>query len=100
MSECTSRRLCWRNTGNSRLTADLLLPAHLIVEVVKLLEEVVDLAALVVPLGGVKHAALGLLGQILANVWDGKYNLLHGAVVAHNLANEVQVIKTVTLLDG
>lgn len=70
-----------------RLTADLLLPPHLIVEVVKLLEEVVDLAALVVSLGGGEHTHLGLLSEVLADVGDWKHDLLHGAVVTHNLAN-------------
>ena len=67
------------------LTADLLLPAHLIVEVVELLEEVVDLAALVVPLGGGEHPHLGLQGQVLTDVGDGEHKLLHAAVVTHNL---------------
>lgn len=70
-----------------RLTADLLLPPHLIVEVVKLLEEVVDLAPLVIPLCAGEDANLGLLSQVFADVGDGKHNLLHGAVVTHNLGN-------------
>lgn len=70
---------------NESLTTYLLLPAHLVVEVVELLEEVVDLTALVVPLGGGEDADLGLLRQVLADVRDGKHNLLHGAVVAYDL---------------
>ena len=37
------------------LTSDLLLPPHLIIEVVELLEEVIDLAALVISLCGGEH---------------------------------------------
>ncbi len=69
-----------------KLTADLLLPPHLIVQVVKLLEEVVDLAALVVSLGGGEHTHLGLRGEVLADAGDRKHYLLHGAVMSHNLA--------------
>lgn len=70
-----------------RLTADLLLPPHLVVEVVELLEEVVNLAALVVSLGGGEHAHHGLLREVLADVGDRKHDLLHGAVVTHDLTN-------------
>lgn len=70
-----------------RLTADLLLPPHLIVEVVKLLEEVIDFAALVVPLGAGEDANFGLFGQVFADVGDWKHNLLHGAVMTHDLGN-------------
>ena len=70
------------------LTAYLLLPAHLIIEVVKLREEIVDLAALVIPLGCSEHARLGLLCQVLTDVGHWKHYLLHGAVVTHNLTKE------------
>ena len=66
-------------------TADLLLPAHLVVEVVELLEEVVDLAALVIPLSGGEHPHLGLQGQVLTDVGDREHQLLHAAVMTHNL---------------
>ena len=52
---------------------------------VELLEEVVDLAALVVPLGGGEHPDLGLQGQVLTDVGHGEHQLLHAAVVTHNL---------------
>lgn len=77
--------------GRLWLTADLLLPPHLIVEVVKLLEEVVDLAALVVSLCGGEHTHLGLLGQVLADVGYWKHDLLHGAIMTHNLTNTFMV---------
>lgn len=82
---CSRRR--HHRLSTQRLTADLLLPPHLVVEVVKLLEEVVDLAALVVSLGGGEDADLGLLGQVFADAGDGKHDLLHGAVVTHDLGN-------------
>lgn len=66
-------------------TSELLLPVHLVKEVFRPQEEVVDLAALLVPLGGVVDAQLGLGGQELADVWHGEHNLLHGAVLTHNL---------------
>lgn len=67
------------------LTADFLLPPHLIVEVLELLEEVVDLAALVVPLSGAEDPRLGLLSQVLAYVGHGEDYLFHGTVMADDL---------------
>lgn len=67
------------------LTADFLLPAHLVVEVIKLLEEVVDLAALVVTFRAGEDAHLRLHGQVLADVGHREHQLLHAAVVTHDL---------------
>lgn len=75
------------------LTADLLLPSHLIVEVVKLLEEVVHLAALVVSLGGGENSGLGLLGEVLTDVWNWKHDLLHTPIMTHNLKRETDLHK-------
>lgn len=66
-------------------TSQLLLPVHLIEEVLRLEEEVVDLAALLVPLRGVVDAQLGLLGEELADAGHGEHDLLHGAVRPDNL---------------
>lgn len=67
------------------LTPDFLLPLHLVVQVLCLLEEVIDLAALLISLGGVEHTALGLACEELADVGHGEDNLLHRPVVADNL---------------
>lgn len=75
------------------LTADHLLPPHLVVEVVELLEEVVHLAALVVSFGGGEHAVLGFLGEVLTDVWHRKHNLLHAAIVTHNLKSDTVYFK-------
>lgn len=72
------------------LTADLLLPPHLVVKVVKLLKEVVNLAALVVSFCGGEHTHFGLLCEVLANIRDREDDLLHDAVVAHNLGNKCE----------
>lgn len=79
-------------TGNgvrvtSRLlsTSQLLLPVHLIEKIFRAQEEVVDLTALLVALGGVVDSQLGLLGEELADVGHGEHNLLHGAIQSHNL---------------
>lgn len=69
-------------------TSELLLPVHLIKEVFCPQEEVVDLAALLVSLCGVVDAELRLCGQELADVWHGEHDLLHGAVLAHNLNSD------------
>lgn len=66
-------------------TSQLLLPIHLIKKIFRSQEEVVDLAALLVTLGGVVDSQLGLLGEELADVWHGEDNLLHGAIQSHNL---------------
>lgn len=67
------------------LTSDLLLPFHLVVEVLCLLEEVVHLASLLIPLRGVEHAVLGFPREEFTDVGDGEDNLLHSPVVPHNL---------------
>lgn len=68
-------------------TSQFLLPVHLIEEVLRAQEEVVDFAALFVLLCGVVHTQLGLLREELADVGHGEDNLLHGAVQAHDLSN-------------
>lgn len=61
-------------------TSQLLLPVHLIEEVLRAQEEVIDLAALLITLCGVVDAQLGLLGEELTDVGHRKDNLLHGAI--------------------
>lgn len=56
------------------------------------MEEVVHLAALVVPLRGGEHTHLGLFCEVLTDVGDWEHYLLHGAIVTHNLANTRQVL--------
>ena len=50
-----------------------------------LVEEVRDLRPLLVLLGGVEHPELGLLRQVLTDGVDGKHDLLHAAVITHDL---------------
>lgn len=50
-----------------------------------MLEEVVNLAALVVSLSGGEHTHLGLFCEVLADVGHWKHYLLHSAIVTHNL---------------
>lgn len=69
-------------------TPHFLLPPHLIVQVFKLLEEVVDFAALIVSLRGGEHSDFGLLSQVLADVGYWEHNLLHSAVMTHNLGQQ------------
>lgn len=72
------------------LTPDFLLPLHLIVEVLCLLEEVVHFAALLVPFSHREHPALGLPRQVFTYVGDRKDYLLHGPVVPDNLQTLIQ----------
>lgn len=72
------------------LTPDFLLPLHLIVEVLCLLEEVVHFAALFVPFSHREHPALGLPRQVFTYVGDRKDYLLHGPVVPDNLQTLIQ----------
>lgn len=67
------------------ITSQFLLPVHLIEEVFRTQEEVINLAALLVPLGGVVDTQLGLLGEKLADVGHRKDYLLHGAIQPYNL---------------
>lgn len=69
-------------------TSELLLPVHLIKEVFRSQKEVIDLAALLISLCGIVDAQLGLCGQELADVWHWEDDLLHGAVLTHNLNSE------------
>lgn len=69
-------------------TSELLLPVHLIEEVLCSQEEVVDFAALLVSFRGVVDSQLGLRGQELTDVWHREHYLLHGAILAHNLETE------------
>lgn len=82
------------------LTAELLLPVHLVEEVLGPQEEVVDLAALLVPLRGVVDSQLGLGRQELADVGHWEHNLLHGAVLTHNLEREKKKRETQTFTDA
>lgn len=66
-------------------TSQLLLPVHFIEEIFRTQEEVIDLAALLIPLCGVVHTQFRLLGEELADVWHRKHNLLHGAIQSYNL---------------
>ena len=63
------------------LLPEFALPLHLIPHGVDRIEEIGDLAILLVLLRGQKYALLGFLGQILAYGGHGKHNLLHGAVL-------------------
>lgn len=66
-------------------TSQLLLPVHFIEEVFRAQEEIIDFAALLVPLCGVVDTQLGFLGEELADVGHGKNYLLHGAIQPYNL---------------
>lgn len=70
------------------LTAELLLPVHLVEEVLGSQEEVIDLAALLVPLSGVVDPQLGLGCQKFADVGHREHNLFHCAVLTHNLGQK------------
>ena len=61
------------------------MPLHLAVQEGRLFEEVRDLGALLVLLGGVEHPYLGLFRQVLTDGVDGEHDLLHAAVVTHDL---------------
>lgn len=86
---------CVRVTGSLLSTSQLLLPIHFIEKVLGAQEEVIDLAALLVSLGGVVDPQLGLLGEKLADVGHGKNDLLHGAIESYNLST-VTVEETTT----
>ena len=79
----TGNRVCV--TSSLLSTSQLLLPVHLVEEILGAQEEVVDLAALLVALSGVVDAQLGLLREELADVWHREDYLLHGAVQTHDL---------------
>lgn len=72
-------------TGGLLSTSQLLLPVHLVEEILRAQEKVIYLAALLVPLGGVVHSQFGLLCEELADVGDRKHYLLHGAIQTYNL---------------
>lgn len=67
-------------------TSQLLLPDHFVKEVLGAQEEIIDLTALLVTLGGVVHTQLGLLSEELTDVGHREDYLLHGAVKTHNLS--------------
>lgn len=71
--------------GVCPLTPQLLLPLHLSVQEGGLFKEVRDLGALLVLLGGVEHAELGVLSEKLTDGMDRKHDLLHAAVLSHDL---------------
>lgn len=77
--------LCAQHKLHLDPTSEFLLPVHLIEEVLGSQEEVVDLAALLVSLCGEVDSQLRLGGQELTDVGHGEHNLLHGAVLTHNL---------------
>lgn len=91
--ERTGNSICV--TGSLLSTAQLLLPIHLIEKVLRAQEEVIDLAALLISLGGVVDPQLGFLGEELADVGHGKDDLLHGAIESYDLST-VTTGKTTT----
>ncbi len=78
-------------------TSQLLLPVHLIEKVLRAQEEVIDLAALLIPLCGVVDTQLGLLGQELTDVGHRKDDLLHGAIQPYNLDTTTEAAASHTL---
>ena len=66
-------------------TSKFLLPLHLRKHVLVTVEEVGDLGALVVALRRVVDARLGVRCDVLADLGDREHDLLHGAVVPHDL---------------
>lgn len=78
-------------------TSQLLLPVHLIEEVFRAQEEIIDLAALLIPLCGVVDTQFGLLGKKLADVGHRKDYLLHGAIKPHNLDTTIEAATNHTL---
>ena len=54
------------------------------------IKEVCDLAALVVPLSGVVDEMFGFLGEVLTDLGDREYDLLHGSVMSHNLEQDLR----------
>lgn len=66
-------------------TSQLLLPIHLIEEILRAQEEVIDLATLLISLCGVVYTQLGLLSEELADVGHREDDLLHRAIQPHNL---------------
>lgn len=75
-------------------TSQLLLPVHLIKEVLRAQEEVIDLAALLIPLCGVVDTQLGLLGEELTDVGHREDYLLHGAIQSYNLDTTTEAATT------
>lgn len=67
------------------LTAELALPLHLVVQERGLVEEIAHFAALLVLLGGGEEPVLGLLCQELADGGHREHDLLHAAVLPHDL---------------
>jgi len=49
-----------------------------------LVKKVGDLAVLIITLRRHKDAMLCLIGQVLTNLGNGKHDLLHGTVTAHD----------------
>lgn len=66
-------------------TSQLLLPIHLIEEIFRAQEEVIDLATLLISLCGVVHTQLGFLSEELADVGHRKDYLLHCAIQPYDL---------------
>lgn len=71
-----------------RHAAQLPLPLHLVVQEAGLLEEVAHLAALLVLLRGGEDTVLRLLRQVLTDGMHWEHNLLHAAVITHDLERE------------
>lgn len=67
------------------LTAQFLLPFHLVVKEGRLVEEITDFAALLVLLRGGEEPVLCLFGEELADARHREDYLLHASVQTHNL---------------
>lgn len=80
-----SRALPFSGELQFALTAQFLLPFHLVVEEGRLVEEVADFAALLVLFRGGEQPVLGLPGDEFADAGHGEDDLLHAPVQAHNL---------------
>lgn len=78
-------------------TSQLLLPVHLIEEVFRAQEKVIDLAALLIPLCGVVDSQFGLLGEELADVGHRKDYLLHGTIQSYDLDETIEAATNHTL---
>jgi len=83
-----SQLLCCKGKVWLALTAQFLLPLHLVVEEGRLVEEITDFAALLILLRRGEESVLGLLGEELADARHWEDYLLHAAVQAHNLQEE------------
>lgn len=58
-----------------------------------MLEEVVNLAALLISLGAVEHSVHGLFSEVLTDIRHRKHNLFHSAIMADNLKESKKLVK-------